>query len=439
VLLVLVVSDAWIAATVFAQTVPYHDSTASVVEQPASAWWQGGSWDVVLHGATFVQYVTEEGPRGGRQFGSTNWMMGIAERQTTRSALRLRGMISAEPWTIRGCGYPNGLASGELCSDEPITDRQHPHELVMEAAMSYDRAFAGGLAWQVYAGIAGAPALGPTSYPHRASAALNPVAPIFHHWLDATHVTFGVATGALYSRRWKVEASFFNAREPDEQRRDLDLGRFDSWSGRLSWMPGGGLVAQISAAHLEDAEAQSLHDGGGRFDVDRATASVSYHRRLNASGLWATTAAWGRNVEAIGRTDAFLIESHVAPGGADTWFARYEVGSKPGYDLGVFAPGSCAAAHCPPAASILAIQSHSCCNAGETPVSGLHTVSKLQLGYVREAWTSKFLRLGVGMSIAASRVPRAIESFYGGSTSYGFVGFLIIRPRALHLAATHDH
>ena len=54
-----------------------------------------------------------------------------------------------------------------------------------------------GVALQLYGGLAGEPALGPVAFPHRPSAMPNPIAPIAHHWLDATHLTFGVVTAGL--------------------------------------------------------------------------------------------------------------------------------------------------------------------------------------------------------------------------------------------------
>ena len=105
-----------------------------------------------------------------------------------------------------------------MCEGDTIHDRQHPHDLFMELAADYDRPLRGSLRWQVYAGLAGEPALGPISFPHRASAIANPVAPIAHHWLDATHITFGLVTAGVYDRRWKGELSLFNGREPDEER-----------------------------------------------------------------------------------------------------------------------------------------------------------------------------------------------------------------------------
>jgi hypothetical protein len=102
----------------------------------------------------------------------------------------------------------------------------------MELAVDYRRAVSDGVALELYAGAAGEPALGPVAYPHRLSAARNPMSPISHHWLDATHISFGVATGAIYGRRWKTEVSAFNGREPDDSRYGFDFARLDSWSTR---------------------------------------------------------------------------------------------------------------------------------------------------------------------------------------------------------------
>src|SRR5690349_22808831 len=37
--------------------------------------------------------------------------------------------------------------------------------------------------------------------------------PITHHWLDSTHITFGVVTAGVIVGKVKVEASRFNARD----------------------------------------------------------------------------------------------------------------------------------------------------------------------------------------------------------------------------------
>jgi hypothetical protein len=372
-----------------------------------------GVWEVMLHGVAYAQFLYESGElhRRSHQAGSINWLMGMARRRAGTGVFGLRAMLSAEPWTIPGCGYPDLLATGETCDRDTIHDRQHPHDLFMELAAEYQRAVRGGLTWQIYAALAGEPALGPAAFPHRLSAASNPIAPIGHHWLDATHISFGVITGGIASRRWKAEASAFNGREPDERRHDLDLAAPDSFSARLSFLPSASVALQVSAGRLQDAE---LHEGSlPRTDVTRTTASVSYHRpvqqdRPDAAGnFWATTVAWGMNVEPASiihrasTTHALLIESAFAPNPADTWFGRFEIAGKPGDDLHV----------------------------SEAP-SEMFTVAKLQFGFARDLWVQQGVRLGVGGTASGAIVSSALAPRYGGRLTPGFGVFLTLRPAA---------
>ena len=104
---------------------------------------KAGEWRVMGHGNVFVQYLNESGDRGSDQAGSINWVMGMARRALAGGRLGLRGMFSLEPWTIPGCGYPDLLATGEVCDGEAIHDRQHPHDLFMELAAEYERPLGG--------------------------------------------------------------------------------------------------------------------------------------------------------------------------------------------------------------------------------------------------------------------------------------------------------
>jgi len=225
---------------------------------------QAGTWTLMAHGNAFLQYLRESGDRGGDQGGSINWFMGMADRNLASGHLGLRGMISLEPWTIRGCGYPDLLASGEVCQGATIHDQQHPHDLFMELAATYDRPLAGHIRLQLYGGPVGEPALGPTAFSHRISAMPNPLAPITHHWFDATHITYGVVTTGVYGKQWKAEASVFNGREPDENRTNFDFGALDSWSGRVSFLPTNRWALQVSAGHLTEAEAEYVPQAAGR-------------------------------------------------------------------------------------------------------------------------------------------------------------------------------
>ena len=277
-----------------------------------------GSWQLMWHGNGFAQFLYDSGDRGKEQAGSINWVMAMPRRPLGAGRVGLRGMFSLEPLTIPGCGYPDLLATGEACDGEPIHDRQHPHDLFMELAAEYDRPLHGPVRWQVYGGLAGEPALGAAAYPHRISAMPNPLAPISHHWLDATHITFGVLTAGVYTSRWKAEGSVFNGREPDEDRWNTDLAPLDSFSGRLWFAPSSSVVLQVSAGQLTEAEPS--HDDAGRADVSRVTASASLRRQSRPGRLWASTIAWGLNSEEgeASKCTARRID-------ADTRRARYMV------------------------------------------------------------------------------------------------------------------
>jgi hypothetical protein len=359
---------------------------------------QAGAWMLMAHGNAFLQYLHESGERGSHQVGSVNWIMGMADRSAGGGHLGVRTMISLEPWTIAGCGYPDLLASGEVCRGEPIHDRQHPHDLFMELAATYDRRLAGSIRWQVYGGPAGEPALGPTAFPHRISAMPTPLAPITHHWFDATHITYGVVTGGVYGRRWKAEASVFNGREPDEHRATMDFGAFDSYSARVSFLPAKQWALQVSAGTLHEAEAG--HDGEPRVDVTRITATATYHRTSTRGSIWASTFGWGQNRERGGtRTDALLAETAWTRHDRDTWHGRFELSGKSGHDL--------------------ALES-----------GDVFTVAKLQAGYTRYLVPMGRLNPGIGGSLSFGLIPSSLEPLYQRRINPGFGVYLTLRPGA---------
>jgi len=369
-----------------------------------------GPWTVMIDGSAFVQFLYEPGDfhrTGGLsndQFSSANWLMAMARRPAGKGRVGVRAMVSVEPWTVGDCGFINILASGETCEGDTIHDRQHPHDSFMELAADYDRPIRGSLRWQLYAGLAGEPALGPPAFPHRVSAMPNPIAPISHHWLDSSHISFGLITTGVSQQRWKAEVSVFNGREPDESRADLDLGPLDSVSGRLTLLPTPRLALQISAAHLEEGEAEFPPQP--RSDIDRITASATYHRMTGAA-MWATTLAYGMNAgaEVIPgdvvelTTHAGLIETSLSLRDRHTWFGRAELAGKPGHDLHMHA----------------------------TPAT-IYTVAKIQAGYVRSFQPWSGLVLGAGGTASVSLVPPALVPRYPRRANPGFGFFLSIRP-----------
>src|SRR6185312_3161893 len=105
-----------------------------------------------------------------------------------------------------------------------------------------------------YVAPEGDPAIGPTAYPHRASAAENPVGALGHHQDDSTHIANDVVTVGVTYGIARIEASGFHGREPDEYRWNLDQGRIDSWSLRGTLQPGQNWSAQYSYSHLTSPE-----------------------------------------------------------------------------------------------------------------------------------------------------------------------------------------
>jgi hypothetical protein len=355
-----------------------------------------GPWQLMFHGNAFAQFLYESGDRGSEQAGSINWIMAMARRDLAGGRVGLRGMFSLEPWTIRGCGYPDLLATGEVCRGGVIRDRQHPHDLFMELAAEYDRPITGAVRWQLYGGFAGEPALGPVAYPHRVSALSNPLAPIAHHWLDATHITFGVITSGVYTDKWKIEGSLFNGREPDEHRLGLDLDALDSFSGRVWFAPAPSIVLQVSAGHLEEAEEG--HAGEPRIDVGRITASATYHRTVRAGSVWATTVAWGRNAEGNESSNTLMLETNITFDERDSWFGRFEVAGKSAHDLDV------------------------------SGTDEIFTVAKLQAGYARHLKPWRALQPGLGGTVSFGIVPSGLATTYGRRVNPGLGVFLTIRP-----------
>jgi hypothetical protein len=283
-------------------------------------------WMFMFHGFAFGVYDYQGGHRGDRKFFSPNMLMGMAEHPLGPGTFGFRAMLSLEPATIGRTGYPELLQTGETANGvTPLVDRQHPHDLFMELAATYDFVINERQSAFVYFGYPGEPALGPATFMHRYSGVELPEAPITHHWLDSTHVTFGVATLGYVWDKFKIDGSVFTGREPDEKRWNFDRPRFDSYSGRLTFNPDRAWSMQVSYGNIHSPE--QLAPG---INTERVTASVSYHVAWNNhNNNWQTTFAWGRNIEHPGGAlDGFLLESVLNFHETHTIFGRAERVSK---------------------------------------------------------------------------------------------------------------
>ncbi len=303
----------------FIETMLHHSSSGTSVEPnstpaPMLMTTKRG-WTFMFHGVAWLTDVQQTGPRGFDKFFSTNWLMPMAQHKLGPGQLTIRTMLSLEPATVTKRRYPELFQLGETAFGRPIVDGQHPHELFMEIAALYDVTIDKNTLLSFYAAPVGDPAMGPTAYPHRTSASENPMAPLGHHLEDSTHIADDVITAGLTYKKVRLEASGFHGREPDEFRWDIDAGRIDSWSMRVTVNPAQNWSAQYSVGHLTSPEA--LHP---QEDVRRMTASLMYNRPL-ANGNWATTFLWGRNQD-LGQHqvfNAYLAESTLRLGRQNLW------------------------------------------------------------------------------------------------------------------------
>ncbi len=351
-----------------------------------------GGWTTMLHGYANAVYDNQRGPRGDAKTFSESMLMGMAQRPLGAGTLGLRAMVSLDPLMGKS-GYPLLFQTGESADGRNmLVDRQHPHDFFMELSASYSRPLADNLSAFGYIGLPGEPALGPPAFMHRASGADNPEAPLTHHWLDSTHITFGVVTlGAVWSRL-KVEGSVFNGREPDQSRWNIETRALDSASARISYNPSANWAFQLSYGRLASPEQLEPN-----VAVRRTTVSAIYDTSIR-NYRWQTTFAWGQNSKDPGnRTDAYLLESALRLGERHTLFARAEMVDKDE----LFAAGA--------------------------PLAGqVFRVKKLSTGYVYDFAKVQHVRIGAGGVVSAYSYPATLAPAYGGAP-YSYMVFLRAR------------
>jgi hypothetical protein len=336
-----------------------------------------GNWMLMGHALLNGVDDRQPGPRGGDRGFVSGMVMGMARRDLGHGILQLRAMLSPEP-LMGARGYPLLLASGETADGvTELVDRQHPHDLFMELSASYSLRLSSKASAFLYAGLPGEPAFGPPAFMHRLSIMDSPEAPISHHWLDSTHISFGVVTAGLVLGELKLEASRFNGREPDQHRWDIETGPLDSTAARVSWNPTPNLALQASWAHLVGPEQLAAGENSSRW-----SASAIYTRPIGEHGWWSTTLAWGRRSGGQDRFDAFVVES-AAGLGLWTLFARAEHVEN----------DELTAMHHGPA----------------------YGVGKISLGAIRDLRIAPHLRLGLGALYAFDFVPVALDAAYGGN------------------------
>ena len=292
------------------------------------------NWVFMVSGDIFLRYnkqdVLSTGTRGAEKYDAPDMLMFMGQRKVgDYGRFHFNTMFSTDALIAGGDGYPLLFQTGESWQGKPLVDRQHPHDLFSELSASYAQAFSPKIDAYVYVGYPGEPALGPVTFMHRLSGMFNPDAPLGHHWSDATHITFGVATLGVRYGKFKIEASSFTGREPDEQRLGFDKPRFDSRSARLSFNPTYNWAIQVSQGFIKSPEA--LHPNE---DITRTTASATYTRSLGKWRYITGTALWGQNRI---KSSGLLSNSALAEGtlklNKKIVYARYEWVQKTALEL----------------------------------------------------------------------------------------------------------
>lgn len=252
-----------------------------------------GDWMLMVHGYADLVHDEQGGDRGDEKTFVPSMLMVMGQRPVGAGGTwGLRSMLSLDPLMGRS-GYPLLFQTGETADGQTeLVDRQHPHDFFMELATTYSLRLAENRSVFAYVGLPGEPALGPPAFMHRASGVSLPEAPLSHHWLDSTHITFGVVTLGTVLGNWKLEGSVFNGREPDQSRWNIETRKLDSYSGRLSWNPHPDWSLQASHGYLASPEQLEPQIG-----VHRTTASASHAHRLESGGHWNTMLAVGINRE----------------------------------------------------------------------------------------------------------------------------------------------
>jgi hypothetical protein len=348
-----------------------------------------GGWMLMAHGDLNLIYDHQSGPRGDDKAFASGMLMGMAQHPLRSGTVQFRAMLSPDP-LMGPSGYPLLLASGETANGrDRLIDRQHPHDFFMELSATASQNVGPKSSIFLYAGLPGEPAFGPPTFMHRESIMDSPEAPITHHWLDSTHITFGVLTLGLVVDQVKIEASRFNGREPDQHRWNIETGPLDSTAIRVSWNPIRTLALQGSWAHL--VEPEQLEPG---VDQTRWSASAMWADDVAPSWHAAATLAWGRKSSHGHNDDGIAAEASLKHS-QWTIFGRAE-----------------------------RIENRELIQGQDQPA---YRLGKISLGAVRDFPIADHLSLGGGGLFSVNFVPDALAPLYGGHNPIGAMAFLRLK------------
>lgn len=356
----------------------------------------------MFHGNVFLRYtntnIFNHGKRGADKLDAPNWLMAMMNHKIGPGGLlNATVMLSADRLTEGGSGYPLLFQSGETFRGVPLVDRQHPHDLFSALSIGYTQMINKDIDVFGYVGYPAEPALGAPAFMHRVSSMNNPDAPLGHHWQDATHITFGVATVGFRYRNIKIEGSSFTGREPDEERYGFDKLRFDSYSYRLSYNLSNNWALQVSQGFIHAPEP--LEPG---VNVKRTTASVLYAAKGRKNNHYNAALIWGYNDKGKGhRENSILLEDNYQFG-RNAIFSRYEFVQKSTEEL----------------------------NLEDELGHNTFDIHVFSVGYNRTLLENKFIGLAIGGKMTVNFPAKELKPLYGSLPAGGQI-YLQLRP-ALH-------
>ena len=355
-------------------------------------------WNIMQDGVVFLTLNDQPKPLDGKEFVSQNWWMGMASRPMADGTFMVRGMLSLEPLTVGGNGYGELFQTGETYREQPLVNRQHPHDFVMQLTAAWRRPLSPRTSITFAGGPVGEATLGPVAFMHRLSAAENPFAPLGHHTFDSTHIVKGVIAARLDHGPIAIEGSVFHGGESDEDRWGIsDVGTLDSWATRVWFLPDEHWAFQASHGFLRKPER--LEPG----NVRRTTVSVSWLSESDAR-FTALTAGYGHNDRDLAHSfsDAFFVE-------ATRRFSPYVVYSRfEAVDV----------------ETELLLKTKTHIDNGHAEPS---TVGALTIGTMRDLPHLRRFELAIGGDVTIHKVPDQLVTIYG-ARPVSFKIFFRLRP-----------
>jgi len=371
----------------------------------------GKKWMTMIHGSFFARYnnqdIFKSGSRGGQKFDVPNMVMAMTQTKVGNNGLfSVNTMFSLDPFLVGPGGYPLLYQTGESYKGHKLVDRQHPHDLFAELSVAYTQRVAKDADISASFGYPGEPALGPPVFMHRLSAMNDPNAPLGHHYQDATHITFGVATLGFRYKDVKLEGSAFTGREPDEFRYNFDKMKFDSYSARLSYNPSKEWALQVSDGYIHSPEVAEPQQ-----NVNRFTASAIRTKMLGDDSYISSTLVYGQNhYSDNGKTQPSVLLENSLQFSKAAIYGRYEFVQKDAEEIDMVSA---------------------------FPANPNFNINAITLGTNYIISTVKNTNLTVGVQGTVNVSPSALKTYYGAAP-VGFQVYLRINPALMKMKAMMD-